>query len=157
MLRPLLLLLMACGPPTDERALNILEEGLTTVPPEDECLIDPAVMCCDDLTVLRLDTPADHFDASENDLGGLGRMEEINFLQQTGVAAFTSSCPGASASLRTIDLRILDDGVAILTFEIITDEGDGTGEPVRPYSVVSIDRPPSEISVIRSEIALPQE
>ena len=107
MTRLLPLLMIACGPPTDSRALNILEEGLTSVPPEDECLVDPAVMCCDDLTLVRLDTPSDHFDASENDLGGLGMAEEINFLYQTGVAAFTSSCPGTNASLTTLDLRIL--------------------------------------------------
>ena len=83
--------------------------------------------------------------------------EEINFLYQTGVAAFTSSCPGTNASLTTLDLRILEDGVAVLTYQIITDEGDGSGEPVRPYSVVSIDRPPTEITAIRPEIALPPE
>ncbi|TNE91860.1 MAG: hypothetical protein EP330_03940 [Deltaproteobacteria bacterium] len=156
-LLPALLFFVACGPPTDERALRVLEEGLTVVPPEDECLIDPAVMCCDDLIVTRIEDAPQHFDLSENDLGGLGRTEEVNFAEETLVVAYTSSCPGSNASLRTIDLRIVDDTVAILTYDIVTDEGDGTEDAVRPYSVVTIARPPAEITELRYEIVLPSE
>ncbi|MCO4743824.1 MAG: hypothetical protein KC912_03480 [Proteobacteria bacterium] len=151
-----LLVLFACGDAADERALVVLEEGLTNVPQEDECMIEPAIQCCDDITVVRLSDAAAHFDVSENDLAGVGRAP-VNYLDETGVIAFTSSCPGEAASLTAIDLRIDDEtGVATVTYMLVTDEGDGTTDPVRPYSVVSIARPPSEITEIAHEIAVPE-
>lgn len=157
MIRYALPFLIACGPPNDERALRVIEEGLTSVPPEDTCLIEPAIMCCDDITVVRLNDAPAHFDVAENDLGGAGLEESVNYLEETGVIAYTSSCPGAASALKTVDLRIDEEGVATLTYEIIEDEGDGETDPVRPYSVALITRIPSEITDIRYEIALTEE
>ena len=134
--------------------LQVLEEGLTNVPPEDTCLTEPAVMCCDDLLVMKTSSAAEQFSASENDLSGAGRDVDINFLEETGIVAFTSSCPGDNAALNLLALRIDDLGVATLTYDITTDAGDGESDPVRPFSVARIDLPPSEISDIRFEVTL---